>query len=94
MASAKPPSKFRYGRNHSFDILRAGQPVIAVLDERQYDIVARKSCREIDRMLPGHVLIHDALENTNRTTGLNHATEQQMVATLLDQAARYRIRFL
>ena len=92
MATAKPPSKLGNRRNHPFDILRTRQPVIAILDQRQYDVIARKARRYFDRVLPGDVLIPHALEDANRATGLDHPAEQQVVAALLDQATRNEVR--
>ena len=42
---------------------------------------------QLDRMVPRHVGILDALQDANRASGLDHAAEQQMRAPFLDQGA-------
>src|SRR5215475_771751 len=76
------PSELLDRRDQPLDILRARQPMVAILDQREHDVVARDPRDELDRMLPGHVGVLDPLQDTHRAAGLDHAAEQKMVAPL------------
>ena len=66
--------------------------MIAVLDHRQYDVIARQPMRQRECMLPWHIRILRALQNANRAPHVDGAAEQQMVAALLNQGVGDRIR--
>src|ERR1043166_9882591 len=82
------PLEFSHGRNEPVDVLRAREAVIAVLDEREHNVLARDARAQFSRMLPWHVGILHALQDANRAAGLNHAAEQKMLPSLLNQPAR------
>src|SRR5262245_54553395 len=84
-------SKLRHRREQPLDVLRPRQPVVAVLDEREHDVVAREARGELYGVLPRNVGVLDPLEDAYRTAGLDHAAEKEMVAALLDQAARDQV---
>src|SRR5262249_54531790 len=66
-------SNLRHRREQPLDVLRARQAVVAVLDEREHDIIAREVRGELDGMLPRHVGVLDPLEDAYRTAGFDHA---------------------
>src|SRR5712692_5324157 len=68
--------------------------MVAVLHQREHDVVAGKASGQLDRVLPGHVGILHALEDPHGTAGLDHAVEQQVSASLLDEPAGDRIGLL
>src|SRR5260221_14612199 len=82
----------RHRRDDARDILRARQAVIAVLDHGQHHILGRQAMRQRKGGLPGHIGILRTLQDPNRTSDLDGAAEQQMIASLFDQRTRDRIR--
>ncbi len=87
-------SKLRHRGEQPLDVLRTRQAVIAVLDQREHDVVAGEARRQLDRVPPGHVGILHALQDAHGTAGLDHAAEQEMLAAVLDQAAGDQIGLL
>ena len=79
-------------RDQTFYVFGTREPVIAVLDQRQYDVVAGKARYKFNGVPPGHVRIFDTLQNLNRAARLEQPAEQQEFAAVLDQRARDRIR--
>src|SRR3954470_8101200 len=73
------------------DVLWARQAVIAVLDHGEDDVVGRQAVRQCEGVLPRHVGILRALENSHRTAEIDGAAEHQVIAPLLDQVPRDRI---
>src|SRR5215813_8332845 len=80
-------SRLGHGRDQALDVLGARQAMVAVLHQREHDVVAGKASGQLDGVLPWHVGVLHALENPYRAAGLDHAVEQQVSASLLDQAA-------
>ena len=68
--------------------------MVAILHQREDDVVLGKSCGQFDRVLPGHVGVLHALKDTDGTAGLDHAIEQKLASAILDQVARDRIGLL
>ena len=54
-------------------VLRARLAMVAVLDERQLDILAAEQIDEIERVAPGHVGIAHALQNPHRQVEMQRA---------------------
>src|SRR6516225_9458569 len=77
--------KFRHGGDEPLDVLRARKAMIAVFHQREHDVVLREARGQLDGMLPGNVGILYALENAHRTAGLDHAAEQKMAPSILDE---------
>ena len=88
------PLEFLYGSYQPLDVFGAGEPVIAILDQRQNYIVAGKTRNKFYGVPPRHIRIFDALQDMHRTARFYQTTEQQMPATILDQCARDRIGLL
>jgi hypothetical protein len=61
--------------------------MVAVLDQRQHHVIARKARGQFDGVLPWHIFIAHALQDANRAAGFDHAAHQEMIASLLDQRA-------
>jgi hypothetical protein len=74
-----------------FDVFRTRQSMIAVLHEREHDIVLREAGNELHRVRIGNVRVLHPLQNANRATELDRLVEQEMLASVLDQRARDRI---
>ena len=74
------------------EVLLARKTMVAVCDEGQRHGVGGEMFDDRQRMAPGHVRIAHALQNMDARMGADHAAEQQMLASLLDQAARDRRR--
>src|ERR1700716_2554238 len=85
-------SKLRHSGQQPLDVLRTRQPMIAILDQGEHDVVLRQTGGEVDGVLPGHVRVLDPLKDADRATGFDHAVEQQVPAPFLDQLTGYRIR--
>src|SRR5580698_5856029 len=84
-------SYFRDRGDDPRDILRPRQTVIAILDHGQHHVFGGQPLRQRKRVPPRHIGILRALQDAYGTADLDGATEQQMVAALLDQRARDRI---
>src|SRR5437899_12689608 len=59
--------------------------MVSVFYESQHDVVAGKARRQFDRVLPRQVGVLHSLENPYRTAGLDHAVEQKVFASILDE---------
>ena len=68
--------EFLDGRNKAINILGPRQPMVAVLDQCQHDVVAGKPGHQFDRVPPRHVRILHALQNMHRATGFYQSAEQ------------------
>lgn len=60
-------------REHPLDILRPRQPVVAVADKAEHNIICGKVLHQPQRMLIRHVFIAHALKNVDWTTRIDHA---------------------
>src|SRR2546429_2365827 len=77
--------ELRHRGDEPLDVLGTRQAVVAVLHQREHDVIAGKARGQLDGVVPWHVRILDALENSHRAAGLDHTVEQEMAASLLDQ---------
>src|ERR1700738_1566650 len=57
-------SKLRHGCEKTFDVLGARQSMVAILHQREDDVVLGKWCGKLVRGLPGEVGVLHALEHT------------------------------
>ncbi len=65
--------------------------MIAVLHQRQHDIVAGNARNQRHGMFPRHVLVLHTLQDAHRTAGFNQTAKQKMIAPVLDELARDEI---
>ena len=77
-------AKFRNGTNESLYILRSREAVVAVLYQRQYDIVLCEARNQFDCMPPWHIGICNPLQDAHRTSGFDQPAEQKMSAAIFD----------
>src|SRR5262249_439582 len=84
--------RLRHGRNQPLDVLWARQAMVATLNGPQHKVVPAEAGGQLDRVLPGHVGILHPLQNPYCTAGFDHAVEQEVLASVLDQGASDRIR--
>jgi len=68
--------------------------MVAVLDQGEHDVVLGKPRHQLDRMVPRHVRVLHALQDADRAAGLDHAAEEEMVASLLDERPRDQVRLV
>jgi hypothetical protein len=68
--------------------------MIAVLDQSEHHVVAGKPRHQGLGVLPRHVGIFDALQDTHRTAGLDHAVEQEMTAAVFNQPLGHEVRLV
>ena len=61
--------------------------MVAVLDQREHDVIAREPGRQLDSVLPRHVWVLHPLQDADRAAGLDHGAKKKVVAAVLDQAA-------
>src|ERR1700694_5944105 len=87
-------SEFRHRADQPLDIFRPRQPVVTVLDQGEHDVVVRQPGRELDRVLPGNILVLHTLQDAHRATALNQTAQQKMIASVFNQLARDEVRFL
>jgi hypothetical protein len=66
--------------------------MIAILDQGQHNVIARKPRYEFDGMPPRHIGVLHALQDMDRAACLDQAAEQQMFAAIFDEFAGDRIR--
>lgn len=66
--------------------------MIAILHQRQHDIVTGQTMRQRERMLPWHIRVFCTLKDTNRTADIDRTAKQKMIAAFLDQLPSDRIR--
>src|SRR5215468_6757816 len=81
----------RDGGNDPGNILRPRQTVITVLDHGQHHVLRRKPLDQLERMLPGHIRILSALQDSDRTSNVDRTAEQKVVASFVDQVSGDRI---
>src|SRR5689334_14839163 len=65
--------------------------MVAVFDEGENNIVAGKARGELHRVCPWNVRILHALQYANGTSGLDHASQQQMPASFLNEPPRNEV---
>src|SRR3954471_7498194 len=83
--------EFSHCLDKPLQVLRAGEAMVAILDQRKHNVVLRETRGELDSVIPRYVRVLHALQNAHWAAGLDHAAEQKMIASLLDQTARDRI---
>src|SRR3984893_10026436 len=64
VAAHRVCSKLRHGCEKAFDVLGPRQSMVAILHQREDDVVLGKSCGQFDRVLPGHGGVLHALTAT------------------------------
>jgi hypothetical protein len=69
------------------DILRAGQPVIAVLDEGPHHVAGPEFVGKIERMGPRHVGVEAAVEDADGNVERDLGIEDVPVPAFLESAS-------
>src|SRR6516164_8821174 len=77
-------AKFRNGTNESLYVLGSRQAVVAVLYQRQHDIVLCEARNQLDCMPPWHIGICNPLQDAHWTSGFDQPAEQKMSAAIFD----------
>ena len=67
--------------------------VVAILYQRQHDVILGEARNQFDSMPPWHIRIGDPLQDAHRAPGFDEPAKQKMAAAVFDEARRYRIRF-
>lgn len=82
-----------HGSDNLVNLMRLGQAVIAALDECQRDITTGQRLGGSHRVLPRHVRIIHTVDKAHRSEKRDGLPQDEMFATVFDQAHRDRRRF-
>src|SRR5215470_2015574 len=82
-------AKLRNSAEESLDVLGSRQTVVAILYQRQHDVILCEARNQFDSVSPWHVRIGDPLQDAHRASGFDQPAEQKVAATICDEGRRY-----